>query len=41
MDIVEEVVETVATNLEVALTKVEAVLDGLDQDIAMVNMLNT
>ena len=27
--------------VEVALTKVEAVLDGLDQDIAMVNMLNT
>ena len=27
--------------VEVALTKVEAVLDGLDQDIAMVNMLST
>ena len=26
---------------EVALTKVEAVVDGLDQDIAMVNMLST
>ena len=27
--------------VEVATTKVEVVLDGLDQDIAMVNMLNT
>ena len=27
--------------VEVATTKAEVVLDGLDQDIAMVNMLNT